>query len=97
MKFNTAPTPATMPSQTRLTIQSEAPSFTSKPHCSPSTPLPPSASESLLNKLSTKSIVQFPTNPTVKKHFLAKFADECDSAAVNLQAAALPAESLQQE
>ena len=30
------------------------------------------------------------TNPTVKKHFLAKFADECDSAAVNLQAAALP-------
>ena len=30
------------------------------------------------------------TNPTVKKHLLAKFADECDSAAVNLQAAALP-------
>ena len=30
------------------------------------------------------------TNPTVKKHLLAKFADECDSAAVNLKAAALP-------
>lgn len=30
------------------------------------------------------------TNPTVKKHLLDKFASECDSAAVNLQAAALP-------
>lgn len=30
------------------------------------------------------------TNPTVKKHLLKKFADNCDSAAVNLQAAALP-------
>ena len=30
------------------------------------------------------------TNPTVKKHLLTKFADECDSAAVNLKAAALP-------
>lgn len=30
------------------------------------------------------------TNPTVKKHLLEKFADECDSAAVHLQAAALP-------
>ena len=30
------------------------------------------------------------TNPTVKKHLLAKFADSCDSAAVHLQAAALP-------
>ena len=30
------------------------------------------------------------TNPTVKKHYLQKFADECDSAAVHLQAAALP-------
>lgn len=29
-------------------------------------------------------------NPTVKKHLLTKFADECDSAAVHLQAAALP-------
>jgi transcriptional regulator with XRE-family HTH domain len=29
-------------------------------------------------------------NPTLKKHFLKKFADECDSAAVHLQAAALP-------
>lgn len=30
------------------------------------------------------------TNPTVKKHMLEKFADECDSAAVHLKAAALP-------
>ena len=30
------------------------------------------------------------TNPTIKKHLLAKFADGCDSAAVNLKAAALP-------
>lgn len=30
------------------------------------------------------------TNPTVKKHLLKKFADQCDSAAVDLQAAALP-------
>ena len=29
-------------------------------------------------------------NPTVKKHLLQKFADECDAAAVHLQAAALP-------
>lgn len=30
------------------------------------------------------------TNPTVKKHLLTKFADECDSAAIHLKAAALP-------
>lgn len=30
------------------------------------------------------------TNPTIKKHLLQKFADNCDSAAVHLQAAALP-------
>ena len=30
------------------------------------------------------------TNPTVKKHLLDKFASSCDSAAVHLQAAALP-------
>ena len=30
------------------------------------------------------------TNPTVKKHLLAKFADNCDAAAVHLKAAALP-------
>ena len=29
-------------------------------------------------------------NPTIKKHFLEKFADSCDSAAVHLKAAALP-------
>ena len=30
------------------------------------------------------------TNPTVKKYYLNKFADECDAAAVHLKAAALP-------
>jgi predicted transcriptional regulator len=30
------------------------------------------------------------TNPTIKKQLLSKFADECDSAAVHLKAAALP-------
>lgn len=30
------------------------------------------------------------TNPTIKKHLLKAFADDCDSAAVHLQAAALP-------
>lgn len=30
------------------------------------------------------------TNPTIKKYYLEKFADECDAAAVNLKAAALP-------
>lgn len=30
------------------------------------------------------------TNPTIKKHLLQDFADSCDSAAVHLQAAALP-------
>lgn len=30
------------------------------------------------------------TNPTIKKHLLEKFADGCDSAAVDLKAAALP-------
>lgn len=29
-------------------------------------------------------------NPTIKKHYLQKFADECDSSASHLQAAALP-------
>lgn len=29
-------------------------------------------------------------NPTIKKHFLESFADDCDGAAVNLKAAALP-------
>ena len=29
-------------------------------------------------------------NPTIKKHFLNKFADECDAAAIHLKAAALP-------
>lgn len=35
------------------------------------------------------------TNPTVKKALLKSFADDCDSAAVHLQAAALPRQSYQ--
>lgn len=35
------------------------------------------------------------TNPTVKRHRLAEFADECDGAAVHLKAAALPRQSIQ--
>ena len=42
------------------------------------------------NKLEEYDEICSLTNPTVKKHLLQKFADECDSAAVHLQAAALP-------
>lgn len=42
------------------------------------------------NKLAEFDELNSLTNPTVKKHLLQKFADECDSAAVHLQAAALP-------
>lgn len=35
------------------------------------------------------------TNPTVKRHLLANFANDCDSAAVHLQAAALPRQRYQ--
>ena len=34
-------------------------------------------------------------NPTIKKYYLEKFADECDSSAKNLQAAALPGQKHQ--
>ena len=48
-----------------------------------------------LNLAVTDKVAEFDeicslTNPTVKKHLLSKFADECDSAAIHLQAAALP-------
>lgn len=48
-----------------------------------------------LNLASTDKLAEYDeicslTNPTIKKHLLSKFADECDSAAVHLQAAALP-------
>ena len=36
-----------------------------------------------------ESIMQI-NNPTIKKHFLENFADECDATAVNLEAASLP-------
>lgn len=35
------------------------------------------------------------TNPTIKKHYLIEFANECDSAASHLQAAALPRQRVQ--
>lgn len=35
------------------------------------------------------------TNPTVKRHFLKTFAEDCDAAAVDLQAAALPRQKYQ--
>ena len=42
------------------------------------------------DKLAEFDEIKSITNPTIKKHFLQKFADNCDSAAVSLQAAALP-------
>lgn len=42
------------------------------------------------DKLDEFDVISSLENPTLKKHFLKKFADECDSAAVHLQAAALP-------
>lgn len=35
------------------------------------------------------------TNPTIKKHFLKSFAEDCDATAVDLQAAALPRQKYQ--
>ena len=43
-----------------------------------------------VNKLAEYDEICRLTNPTIKKHLLQKFADECDAAAVHLQAAALP-------
>ena len=43
-----------------------------------------------VNKLAEYDEICSLTNPTIKKHLLQKFADECDAAAVHLQAAALP-------
>lgn len=42
------------------------------------------------NKLAEYEEICSLTNPTVKKYYLKDFADSCDSAAVHLQAAALP-------
>lgn len=42
------------------------------------------------DKLAEYDEINSLTNPTIKKHLLKKFADNCDAAAVNLQAAALP-------
>lgn len=43
-----------------------------------------------VNKLAEYDDICNLMNPTIKKHLLQKFADECDAAAVHLQAAALP-------
>lgn len=42
------------------------------------------------NKMAEYDEICSLTNPTIKKYLLEKFADSCDSAAVHLQAAALP-------
>lgn len=47
------------------------------------------------NKRKEYEEIQSLTNPTVKKHLLQKFADSCDSAAVELKAAALPGQKYQ--
>ena len=46
--------------------------------------------EAKLDKQAEFDSIMEINNPTIKKHFLNKFADSCDAAAVNLQAAALP-------
>lgn len=43
-----------------------------------------------IDKINELEEIMALSNPTVKKHFLQKFADEADSAAVHLKAAALP-------
>ncbi len=43
-----------------------------------------------IDKINELEEIMSLSNPTVKKHFLQKFADEADSAAVHLKAAALP-------
>ena len=43
-----------------------------------------------VDKLAEYDTICSLTNPTLKKHYLEKFAESCDSAAVHLQAAALP-------
>ena len=43
-----------------------------------------------MDKMAEYDDIMSLTNPTIKKHLLRKFADECDSSAVHLQAAALP-------
>lgn len=45
---------------------------------------------SVANKQGELEEIMSITNPTVKKYYLNKFAEECDSAAVHLKAAALP-------
>lgn len=42
------------------------------------------------DKMSEFEDIKSLTNPTVKKHYLDKFADSCDAAAADLKAAALP-------
>ena len=42
------------------------------------------------DKAAELDVIMSLNNPTVKKHYLEKFASECDSAAVDLKAAALP-------
>lgn len=50
---------------------------------------------SLADYKSEYESIQMLTNPTVKKHFLNEFAEDCDAAAVHLKAAALPRQKYQ--
>ena len=45
---------------------------------------------SLADKEAEYEAIKSLNNPTIKKHYLMEFADECDSAATHLKAAALP-------
>lgn len=46
--------------------------------------------EALANKKEEHDSIMALENPTIKKHLLKKFADECEASAVHLKAAALP-------
>ena len=49
----------------------------------------------LANKEAEFDEIKSLTNPTIKKHFLLKFANSCDASAVDLKAAALPRQKVQ--
>ena len=49
----------------------------------------------LANKEAEFDEIKSLTNPTIKKHFLLKFANSCDADAVSLKAAALPRQKVQ--
>lgn len=50
---------------------------------------------SIDDKMAELDEIRSLTNPTIKKHYLESFADDCDAAAVNLKAASLPRQKYQ--